>query len=405
MSPAYSTNRSDWLIVGESSAWLVLPGRWVRDKIQWRVLLPALLCLCLSGDLFVSNAKQASQSERTEMSDQLKRALARRAADGVFRFGGVATALGRHELAAKLYTSAHALAVAGYGPDSTVATTAIILRAGSLSALGRLEQALRDKDRVVELAKPPMAALAYASRAVTLIGLERYPEALRDYESSLRMDSTSFSVNIGHAILLRRLGRLEEARDAYSKVLDIKSDSAAGYSLRGHVSHELKDYWAAINDYTRAIRLQPSSIRHYNRGLSYRAAGAYDLAVADYSRALEFDARNAAAFYSRGNAYLQLEKYDLARADYTRVIELNGTDVSAYVNRAIAYGKLNRVDKALADYDEALRINRNHVNTYANRGWLYEQLDRSDLARLDYARALSLAPDDAWLRRALARVS
>ena len=51
--------------------------------------------------------------------------------------------------------------------------------------------------------------------------------------------------------------------------------------------------------------------------------GDYDGAIADYSRAIELDPDDAAAYYNRGNAKSELDDYHGAIADYSRAIELD----------------------------------------------------------------------------------
>lgn len=55
----------------------------------------------------------------------------------------------------------------------------------------------------------------------------------------------------------------------------------------------MSHYQEAINDFTRIINIDPDNANAYfNRGCCYDSVGELDLAISDYSVALELDMRN-----------------------------------------------------------------------------------------------------------------
>jgi tetratricopeptide (TPR) repeat protein len=75
----------------------------------------------------------------------------------------------------------------------------------------------------------------------------------------------------------------------------------------GYSYNYLDQYKRAINDYTRAIELDPEDAMAYNnRGIAYADLGQYKQAIRDYDRAIELNPEYAAAYNNRGNAYLML---------------------------------------------------------------------------------------------------
>ena len=68
------------------------------------------------------------------------------------------------------------------------------------------------------------------------------------------------------------------------------SEDAAGYSVRGNIALNKKQYDQAISDYTRALEINPRLAEVYhNRGFAYQQNGQNDQAIADYSKALEIN--------------------------------------------------------------------------------------------------------------------
>ena len=62
-----------------------------------------------------------------------------------------------------------------------------------------------------------------------------------------------------------------------------------------------------------AIDAVPNHFKaHFNRGFAYDKIGEYDLAILDYTIALEIDPKNAYAYYNRGISLDRKNDFDLA---------------------------------------------------------------------------------------------
>lgn len=88
-----------------------------------------------------------------------------------------------------------------------------------------------------------------------------------------------------------------------------------------------REFQAAVNNYSRAIRLDPIYTQAYfNRGVLYwRELGRYSEAVEDLTQVLELAPSWNIAFFNRGLAYKMLREHDLALADFERYLA-EGTD-------------------------------------------------------------------------------
>ncbi len=103
----------------------------------------------------------------------------------------------------------------------------------------------------------------------------------------------------------------------------------------------------------------PRDAAGYNRrGNQYSRNGAYESAIADYSRALELDAAFAEAWFNRGVSWYELGRYDDSIADLTEAIRLNPDDDNYYSRRSLSYLFNDQTEAAQADMDvcEALRL-------------------------------------------------
>lgn len=80
---------------------------------------------------------------------------------------------------------------------------------------------------------------------------------------------------------------------------------------------DLKEYWSAVEDYTRAIVLDPGYAEpYYCRGVLYwREIGNYYRAIQDLTRVMELEPGRAEAYLNRGLAYKLHKQPDKAIAD------------------------------------------------------------------------------------------
>ena len=66
--------------------------------------------------------------------------------------------------------------------------------------------------------------------------------------------------------------------------------------------------------------------------MAYNLRGKYDIAIADYNKAIELDPQLAVAFYNRGMAYYQKGQYSEAIADFENVVNISAD--TELVNKA-----------------------------------------------------------------------
>ena len=165
---------------------------------------------------------------------------------------------------------------------------------------------------------------------------------------------------------------------------------------QGNLQVVLRNIDEAIEDYTRAINLDPNYVEAYkNRGMAYRNKGDYDLAIEDFGKAIQLNPNFAEAYFSRGSIYVKKGDIDHAMEDFSTAIELKPDYAEAYCNRGNAYHRNCEIDCAVANYDKAIELEPDYINAYYNRGTAYVNKADFDLAILDYNRVIGLKPDSA----------
>ena len=86
--------------------------------------------------------------------------------------------------------------------------------------------------------------------------------------------------------------------------------------------------------------------------------------------------KSAEAFMGRGLAYANKQSYDLAIADYDKAIELKPKNVAAFANRGAAFENKGNTEHAVADYDKAVELEPTNVFVKAGADRLHAEKAR-----------------------------
>jgi tetratricopeptide (TPR) repeat protein len=188
----------------------------------------------------------------------------------------------------------------------------------------------------------------------------RHPEAAERREETIKARKAASGAPVPRRPALPSRAEQDALRLARAKnnqEEERRQVRAAAYFARGRSFIEQKDYNQAVDQFTKAIQMDPrDALAYYNRGLAYVAQSEYQEAIADYTSALHLNPKNALAFYHRGIAHRHLSEFDRAIADYTRAIRLDPRLAVAYRNRGHAFAAKGDSDRARADYEEAVRL-------------------------------------------------
>jgi tetratricopeptide (TPR) repeat protein/S1-C subfamily serine protease len=329
------------------------------------------------------------------------------------------------------------LAITGVIVPNTNAKADIwIERGGQLWRLWRHEEAIKAFDEAIKQNDPDNVYLAWYGKGLALFYLYKYQPAiealqqaintlpkeedlkefhssilqqqsvvyryLENYEQALTVINQAISLfpnNPNHYnekfVVLGELKRYDEGLAAINKAIEL-APRAAWYYNRGNLYSDQQKYELALADYSKAIELNRNYANaYYNRGVLYKDQQKYELALADFSKAIEINRNFAEAYINRGNLYKDQQKYELALADFTKAIDINPNYALAYNNRGLLYFAQQKYELALADYNKAIKLNPNYAVAYINRGLLYFDQQKYELALADYNKAIKLNPNDA----------
>lgn len=165
----------------------------------------------------------------------------------------------------------------------------------------------------------------------------------------------------------------------------------------GCLLHDIEDYDNAITAFTKAIELEPGQMAAYGyRGDSYLKKNDNDNAFQDFTKVIEGNPESKQlqdAYVRRSIVYQFNNNNENANADFSKSVELGLKESEAYANRALVYKQKGDYEHALADYTNAITIDQKNPDLYIQRAWTYWDLNKGVEALQDFATALNLHLD------------
>ena len=185
--------------------------------------------------------------------------------------------------------------------------------------------------------------------------------------------------------------------------------SAEAHIVQGDLDLEQGNVDLAIEEYGRAIELQPGNASAYfRRGNAFVGLGEVEHAIADYDRAVELQPDHAEAFNNRGRAYFvkaeheqeggNLEQawadYEQGLADFDMAVQLQPDSVLALLNRGMAFFLVKGdAARAIADFDRVIQLQPDSARAHYSRGVAHRLDGERERARRDWLKVLELTDD------------
>lgn len=244
--------------------------------------------------------------------------------------------------------------------------------------------------------------LIYRGQGLANMGLTNYDEAAAALERCLSSGSSvpsamDYDVNYYLATAYYKAGRLEEAKQIYDAILDLRKDAREAFFMRGIVYLQMGNYELGRPDFDKAIELAPNDydqiveIYKVMEETGYREAGAayLDSALKNASK----DMSN----YDKGRIYYYLDDFESAR-NYLEQARDAGDDKATYY--------LGKTWENLGEYNYAASVYISYLQDQGESALIYNQLALCYMQLEDYDAALSalqsgLALEDGTLRQTL----
>jgi tetratricopeptide (TPR) repeat protein len=195
----------------------------------------------------------------------------------------------------------------------------------------------------------------------------------------------------------RLMKRYQEALQDFDRAIELDPKYAWAISSRGITYRLMKRYEAALQDFDRAIELDPKyAWAIASRAETYRLMERYEEALQDSDKAIELNPKYDRAIAMCGVIYDSMQRYKEALQYFDRAIELNPQSVEAIALRGFTYRSMKNYEEALQNLNRAIELNPKYIEVISERGETYRLMKRYEAALQDFDRAIELDPKYAW---------
>ena len=177
------------------------------------------------------------------------------------------------------------------------------------------------------LQERPTSSLTYYERGLAHYNLQNYQAAVDDYTEAIEINGESYELDdvkiyFQRGLAYYALDNKQASLEDWSKVITLKPNYSVAFYNIGLIYDYKNQHQEALDNYTQAIKYDCDwgelkiSQAYYRRATDQYKLGRLEAAVDDYTKAIEIEPELADAYEGRGDAYRGLSKRDAAIEDY-----------------------------------------------------------------------------------------
>lgn len=191
-----------------------------------------------------------------------------------------------------------------------------------------------------------------------------------------------------------------EALEYLGKEVSENPKNGYAYSWLAYIRAEQGESGAGLSAVDKALKYLPNKDKDYiTFALTVRAGIYLDLketekAMEDYNRAIKVDPNESKLYKLRGQLLYELEKYDLSDKDYQKLIELDQGNVVGYVGLGRNANAQKKYDEAIERYSYAIKLSPSYSSGYSYRAESYIAQKKYNEAIDDIIQALDIDDDN-----------
>lgn len=213
---------------------------------------------------------------------------------------------------------------------------------------------------------PRRVSFALVMRGSAYFAQKQDAQGFADLRRAVQVDPTfsyAWAESCSYDMWRKKDSKL--AMQECSKAIEVNPKDASGWTYRGDIYLNLRDYERAEADYTHAIELAPRWMWPWdNRGEAYLRAGDVDRAIQDFEQVIKVQPDYAMGYLDRGIANFKKRQYAVARADFEAGLKVDPKCTACLLGRGLV--RRTTGDPAGGDADIAAA---KAMNPEAGRGF------------------------------------
>ncbi len=244
-------------------------------------------------------------------------------------------------------------------------------------------------------------------RAITNLGKVykdrgNYPLALREFDKAIELQP-NYITYTNRAEVHFLMGSYGASQEDYTNAIKLDPSPAQTYYHRGLCFLNLQEYYNAYKDFETAINIRHTFYEAYiGRGFSKQYRGDLLGAMKDFTKAIRAEPNNPLGYYNRANVHKEIADYQKAFRDYSVAIKLNPDFAEAYFKKGILHFENRESDLAIEAFSKVIELIPGFSEGFNNRGLAYQFISEFDKSIQDFNKAIELNPGNtsAYINRA-----
>lgn len=206
----------------------------------------------------------------------------------------------------------------------------------------------------------------------------------------------SFDLVFQNAVRLHEQGRLDEAENAYRRILEVAPEHVGATRLLAMIAMRRRAYDSAIELLYKAVRLAPEDVAcEFTLAQALQDAGRPKEALEHYKTVLAMDDSYPETYHNMGIVHRFLGDADKARELFEKAVAMRPDFSSAHVNLALLARDAGDFDGALARLDKAVAADPRNAEAYAQKAVTLRLAGKYEQSLEQYDKAAELSPDNA----------
>lgn len=223
------------------------------------------------------------------------------------------------------------------------------------------------------------------AEGIAYMGMTQYSQAAIFFLEALGysdgwVEDVDYDINFYLAAAYTKEGRLSEAEEIYSAILDMQPANEDALFLRGNARMGLDNYTGAKEDFDKVIAMNGKNFDRLIQIYEVLHSYGYKEMGQVYLRAALDANGEQMSDYDKGRMYYYLEEYQSAYLALETAKDQGGAEAFLYLGKSY---------EATGDYNYAASVYNNYLTKDASDARIYNQLGLCEMARGDYHAALS----------------
>ena len=172
--------------------------------------------------------------------------------------------------------------------------------------------------------------------------------------------STNGKEQISEALELHQLGKLTEAEDIYTEILNVYPKNADALNLFGLLKIQNNQPQEAVSYIEKAIEIKPCAYFYDSLGRAYSENYNLNNAIECFKKSLEFNQDNFDVWFNLALAYKNNMQFDKSIETYQTALSIEPDNSAVYFNLANIYERKGDTYSAIEYSEKANKYNKNY---------------------------------------------